>query len=107
MSELKDMDKMLKAERKQRGKLLADVCKDDECCCKCKHQFIACICNCGDEWPADVMLSKSKINEKHGHIGWACMVFISEGVVEVMRHKHSLCECFDKRIDTDKEDTHD
>lgn len=68
-----------------------------ECCCLCANQFPAEVCNCFDEWPKDLLLGISEINEKHGTIGWVCGAFAFEGTMNIMRSNHGLCECFNKR----------
>ncbi len=67
------------------------------CCCVCMNQFEARICNCSEDWPKELVLSKSKYNKQHGLIGYACSIFSDEGIMEISRSKHGVCECFQKK----------
>jgi hypothetical protein len=91
MKELNNIKNLLKEEKEEEGKYLSDICKEKECCCKCRSQFRAVVCNCSGEWEEKLFLRKSKINGKHGDIGWACIVFAEEGVVDISRNRHGLC----------------
>jgi hypothetical protein len=84
-------------------------CKDefhDMCCCNCYHQYPTTVCNCDGEWPEELIMERSTINERHGSIGWVCLFFLrsEDGPVDVRRHKHGICEEWQKILDNQGED---
>ena len=69
-----------------------------QCCCMCKYRREATVCNCGGEWDEKLIIEKNEINDKHGLIGYACLVYTDQrqGPVTISKHKHSCgCECFE------------
>ena len=78
-----------------------------ECCCVCKHQLVAHVCNCFSEWPETLITNRSPYNEKHGDIGWICLGLAFDGSgAYVKRGKHGRCEEFSNIIqDLDEEST--
>ena len=84
----------------KKGKDICQIGYREECCCICRNQYPATVCNCFGQWRKDMVFNPSPRNDRHGQIGWACTVFMSEGggrVIEISRKQHGICECFIKK----------
>lgn len=60
------------------------------------------MCGCGGRWKGVKIFNKSKINDKHGQIGWVCTLpheIDKNRIFDVMENAIGYCECFIKRKD--------
>jgi len=82
------------------GKDICQIKNGDKCCCICTHHFPATVCNCLEQWPPEMVIKPSPLNDRHGQIGWACTIFmpVEQGCcIEISRKEHGLCEGFRER----------
>ena len=73
-------------------------CKKKECCCTCKFNFVAIVCNALGEWDGQIT-EKGKINDGYGSIGYACLVRMDDQeAVYIRKKEHRGCGLYSRKL---------